>query len=810
MAMNAPLRSIALFLIFFLAGSGVSAENSWWAFTPPQKSAVHSGQHPVDFFVGKKLKASGLKFSPRAERAILIRRLYLVMLGVPPSPDTVDRFIKNKDPAAWENLVDQVLADHRYGERWAQHWLDNIRWAETVGFETNSPRINAWPYRDWVIAALNSDKPYDQFVFQQIAGDTVGEDAALGFLVAGPANLPGQIGRDEEAMRTARQDELDEVIRTVSQTLLGLTIGCARCHDHKFDPISERDYYALQAVFGGLRYGDRRWRGKTNDQWTSQIPAQESQIAKTRSQLQSLEESLGLLPRLENTHEDKFAPTEATAVRMWIEATENRAEASLYELEVWSADASPQNVALSESGGAASASGFALENQTRHFDNLNDGTIDSRQAFPWKNDKRGPAWVRIDLAEPTRIDRIKWIKGYSVPVEYRTEVRLTTGKWKTVASSGKRALRLADLRDPKEITLPGVAAPDVERLVALTRKLNAETGQLAKLKAGPQVYAASFSEKPEATFVLKRGDAMQRVGKVAPDVPAVLGKLKIDNPAGEPSRRLAFAADLIRADHPLTSRVIVNRIWQYHFATGLVETSSDFGKMGQPPSHPELLDWLACDLVEQGWSLKKLHRLILTSKTFQQSNRPNHRAGQIDANTRLLWRFPPRRAEAEAIRDSILTVSGKLNSKAGGVGFDFFREKGGLSNYHPHETFGEEGWRRMIYARKIRMQSVNIFGAFDCPDAGQLKPRRTRSITPLQALGLMNSPFSNRQAGFFAERLRRNHRDLEGQIKAACQLAFCRFPEPEELEALLELGEQHGLEQVCRVLYNTSEFVTIP
>ena len=233
--------------------------------------------------------------------------------------------------------------------------------------------------------------------------------------------------------------------------------------------------------------------------------------------------------------------------------------------------------------------------------------------------------------------------------------------------------------------------------------------------------------------------------------------------------------------------------------------------MGNAPTHPQLLDWLASEFVRQGWSIKKLHRLILTSRTYMQANRPNAQATRIDADARLLWRYPPRRMEAEAIRDSMLFVAGKLNLKTGGRGFDFFNQRGGLSDYHPKETFEADGWRRMIYAHKVRMQAVDIFGAFDCPDAGQMKPRRTRSITPEQSLSLLNSPFVNRQSGFFALRVRREvGEDPNLQVKHSFRLATSRDPNPRELAALTALAQQHGLEQVCRVLFNTSLFLMIP
>jgi hypothetical protein len=340
-------------------------------------------------------------------------------------------------------------------------------------------------------------------------------------------------------------------------------------------------------------------------------------------------------------------------------------------------------------------------------------------------------------------------------------------------------------------------------------QLRAAQGELNRLNAGPQTFAASFAS-PDPTWLLRRGDPMQRLEKLPPSIPVVLGKLQPKD-ATEPARRLALAQHLTRPDHPLTARILVNRVWQQHFGTGLVDTPSDFGKMGNAPTHPQLLDWLASEFVRQGWSIKKLHHLILTSRAYQQTHRPNAAAARIDADARLLWRFPPRRLEAEAIRDSMLQISGKLNLKTGGRGFDFFNQRGGLSDYHSKESFEADGWRRMIYAHKVRMQAVDIFSAFDCPDAGQMKPRRTRSITPVQSLSLLNSPFANRQAGFFAARVRREAGEDPGaQVIHAFRLATSRDPNPRELATLTTLTKSHNLEQACRVLFNTSAFLTLP
>jgi len=783
------------------------ADESWWSYQPLSKPKHQS----IDAYVESKLGAEGLTLNPEANRRTLIRRVSLDLTGLPPTPGEVEAFVTNPDPLAYEKLVDRLLASPRYGERWAQHWLDVIRWAETVGFETNFPRSNAWPYRDWVIAAFNADKPYNQFIFEQIAGDTVGEDAALGFLVAGPANRPGQIGRDEAAMRNARQDELDEVLRTVGQGVLGLTVGCARCHDHKFDPIKQSDYYSMQAIFAGLKYGDRRKRGLENDDWSARVPAAKKKRDATQAELESFRIKHGLREPLDSVHTEKFYPVRAQSIRMRINATENGAAASLYEFEVWSSgdDESDRfNVALASNGSRVSASSFALQNQSRHFDNLVDGTVDKRQSYPWIANETGPAWFRIDFSDAMMIDQVIWHRGNSLPAEYAIEILPTDSEeWLEVSHTRDRIPRISDTRKAEDIDLPSLDLDAKKEIVEKIRALRNAERNLSRLASGPQVYAASFAAEPETTYMLRRGDPMQRQDEVAPAIPAVLGQLEIPDGAAEEERRLALAHHLTQSDHPLTARVIVNRVWQHHFGTGLIATSSDFGYMGAEPSHPELLDWLVGKFIIDGWSLKSLHRLILASKTYAQSSVPRRGALEIDAASRLLWRYPPRRIEAEALRDSILNASGKLHFEMGGPGFDFFNQRGGLSDYLPKETFEKDGWRRMIYAHKIRMVSVDIFGAFDCPDAGQMKPNRPRSITPVQSLGLLNSPFVNRQAAFFAERLRAEAGDDRGeQIARAFAIAFSRQASPAERKRLAALADDHGLEQVCRVIFNSSEF----
>jgi len=407
-----------------------------------------------------------------------------------------------------------------------------------------------------------------------------------------------------------------------------------------------------------------------------------------------------------------------------------------------------------------------------------------------------------------------------MPASYVMEAQSAgSDQWIEVAHTRDRIPNVSDTRSAEQIQLASLSADQVAEIINNRNQTRSARNELNRMTAGPQVYAASFIEQPARAWLLRRGDPMQRTEQVDPTFPAVFRQISDgdareiaagESDAPEAERRLALAQHLVHPDHPLTARVMVNRIWQHHFGIGLVGTPSDFGRMGAQPSHPKLLDWLANDFVDHGWSVKHLHRRIVTSQTWRQSSRPRPSTLKVDADCRLLWRFPPRRLEAEAIRDSILKVSGKLNLKAGGPGFDFFNQRGGLSDYTAHQTFDEQGWRRMIYAHKVRMQAIDIFGAFDCPDGGQMKPRRTRSITPLQSLSLLNSPFANRQAGFFADRIRGLSNDhLEEQIEHAFRIAFSRLPNPAEQNLMVTLAEQHGLQQVCRAIFNTSEFVIL-
>ena len=570
----------------------VPPKSDHWAFQPLEVSVPHTGNswvaNAIDEFIVDRLNTEGLVPSSKADRVTLIRRIYLDLLGVPPTYDAVQHFVNDSQVDAYVRLVDSILAHPQLGERWAQHWLDVVRYGESDGFETNRERLAAYRYRDYVVHAFNSNKPYDRFVTEQIAGDAYANLIATGFLVAGTHDRVG--GPDVNLRLMQRQNELTDIANTTATTFLGLTVGCARCHNHKFDPISQAEFYSVQAVFAGIQH-----------------------------------------------------------------------------------------------------------------------------------DKLGS--------------------------------------------------------DP-----------------------NSDRG-----------YSAVFTDPPK-TYRLHRGDPAAILEEVAPNTLALLSNLELGVECADQERRVAFADSITDPRNPLTARVIVNRVWQNHFGRGLVATPSDFGQQGIPPTHPELLDFLAHYLIDHDWSLKQVHRLILLSNCYQQSNRPRPECLAKDADGQLHWRYSPRRLDAEAIRDSLLSVSGNLDVRMGGHGFyalHVIREN--VHHYEAKDQFDASDWRRMLYAVKIRQERDGEFGAFDCPDGGQIVPQRSRSTTPLQAMNLLNSRFMLLQAEAFAERLQQAApTDLEKQVCLAFQTALGRSPDPKELEMSNAFLKEHGQISFCRAFLNCSELLFIP
>ncbi|MBC7967856.1 MAG: DUF1553 domain-containing protein, partial [Fuerstia sp.] len=939
-----------------------------WAFQPLQPVAVPkiadpgasamAPQNAIDHFIIAKLREHGLSFNPVADRRTLIRRLTLDVTGLPASFEDVAAFEANDDPQAWPSLVESMLASPRYGERWAQHWLDVIRYADTHGFEVNTPRENAWPYRDYVIQALNEDKPYDQFMREQLAGDVLHADAATGFMVASAVLLPGQIGADDVSKRLARQDALDEIIVGTSGSFLGLTIGCARCHDHKFDPITQQDYYSMQAFFAGVDYGDRpirdaaasekaqraaqlaekiqelestlrqfeplafagrtliineddparttalksangpgnnpegTQRGYRDDPgdidrvgnlsgghytWWNNVPGEDVltwnpavngtfelwlswgahgsgvhtrdarylldddgdlttrgdqdelatvdqyymagiTVGETEQKplwsglksvgpvtltaaskivlrggdtdtgitadaivLQEVADSASApdaetrsskLPRLRPAVNAKmnvelFDAVSAKVVRFTTFETinSNQHEPCLDEVEIFSAMDEPQNVALATNGTVATSSGNYSDMGSHQLKHINDGQYGNDRS--WISNQRGGGWVQLEFPATVAIDRIVWGRDRNeafkdrLPVRYEISTSLDGRNWTIVARSDDR-VPIGTPFDPIQGLLrnqsPGGPVKLTENVAELSR-LQTEKKQLETPRL---VYGGTFRD-PDRTYLLRRGDPEQPLDETSPRVPAMFSLTTSDaeiqrtastdqSLTSEQQRRLNLANWIASPQNPLTARVMVNRIWQQHFGLGLVDTPNDFGINGVKPSHPELLDWLAQEFINSGWSIKHLHRLILNSATYRQSSRVSPLPVAADRDNRLLWRFASRRLEAEAVRDCMLFVSGELNLKMSGPGFSFFKTRGGLDGFPPVEEFTAENMRRMIYSHKVRMEPVPVFGAFDCPDAGQATPRRGRSTTAIQALNLLNSPFVLERADKLATR----------------------------------------------------------
>ena len=967
-----------------------------WSFQPIARPHVPDlgSDNPIDALVRAKLRAEGLDFNPPASRPDLVRRMYLDVTGLLPTPEQQQAALHTA-PA---ELADALLASPHYGERWARHWLDVVRFAESSGFETNHERPNAYPYRDYVIRAFNEDKPYDRFVFEQIAGDTVGEDAATGFLVGGAWDRVK--GKDPRLNKTQRQDELADMVGTTGTAFLGLTMVCAKCHDHKFDPVSQIDYFAMQSVFAGVQHGERELRPAENGARDPQIRQLDTEIATLRRDLAALRPpsvapstlwiddrdpgrtealverrghgvnpdgvargykqdrgGVSHLPNLSGgtyswwdnvpgrdvfawrpavsgpyrlwlswgcgwgthtrdarvlidrdgdlatrddqteiarvdqqrfadgsgevvsqplwsgfhdagTHrfetnqilllrggetgraitadtvilqrpgavgprpqvrvpvsaadnEEDFAPVRARRIRFTIEATNNGIEPCIDELEVWTPDGT--NVAPR---GRLSSSGDYVGNPKHKLVHLNDHRFGN--AYSWISDTPGSGWVQVDLPEPATISRITWARDRTgaytdrVPTRYRIEcAEGPDDEWRLIASHSNRvpeALLAAGADARPALRFAGLPEADAVRVAPLLSRLNALEAERAARKTPPRAWVGRFTQPPEPTRWLFRGDPLSPRDVVAPASIGFLGNqtpgFRLAPDAPERDRRVALANWIIAPGNPLTARVMVNRLWHYHFGTGLVATPSDFGGMGYRPTHPALLDWLAAELMDNAWSLKHIHRLILRSKTYQQSSAPRADGLARDARARWLWRFPPRRLEAEAIRDNVLRVSGQLDLRMFGPGFLLFEPNANYSrNWIPKETFAAADNRRMVYALSLRMEHDAVFGAFDCPDGGSITPSRTRSTTPIQALNLFNSSFMLDQSEHFANRVEAmagEGRGLRERIRLAYRLAFGRDPQPDELTEAVDLAETHGLIQVCRALFNTNEFLFLP
>jgi len=779
-----------------------------WAFLPLNKKFDHN---TVDGFLQARLEEAGLAFSQPADPGDLIRRVSIVLTGLAPSPERSSEFVAafNRDPdAAYSALVDELLDSSHFGERWAQHWLDVIRWAETNGSESNMYRKNAWMYRDYVVRSFNEDKPYDQFIREQLAGDTMGAGDATGFLVAGPHVPAGTVGFEPTAIRQARADRMDEILQTVGASMMGITIGCARCHNHKFDPITITDYYSLSAVFQDIEFGGRFPELAADHPRVVQEKGLRQKLEKLRAQMRKI--GWGWVEDWQGYQEIRFPTKNTTALKIsfdngWVMAD---------ELEIFEAGGKERNVALRKHG-TKLVENPATFQEGKPASKLTNGIFGTKQwlAKSPKGGKERP-WLEFHFSSAVNVDAIRistnredfletdYLEGMNKISygEFRISLPGPDGNWKPFSATASMKKRAAE--NDKRKALQASIQDVIDQMLIHGRQ---------------PAFVARFIE-PADTFVLARGSPESPRDKVTPAAPRLLkGKLAVEAGASGPARRKALADWLAEPANPLTARVMANRLWHHTFGTGIVATPSDFGKAGTAPTHPALLDWLANEFATPAtrsgkpFSVKRMLRMLVMSKAFRQSSRPHDAGLKKDASAQLLWRFPPRRIEAEVIRDSILQASGKLDRTTGGPSFRIHNVKKRYAQWKVVDNHGKDTWRRMLYQERMRRVDDRIFTAFDFPDCGQIRAKRPVSTTPLQALNLLNSQFVVKQSELLAARAKTEAGDdIAEQVARCFQLIFARPPSNDEVEAGAAFATQHGLPLLCRTLFNTNEFAFLP
>ena len=831
-------------------------KDTWWSLQPlastepPLEAGIPAvwAHSPIDRFVYSGLAAKGLTPNPPADRRTLIRRLYYDLTGLPPSSEEVESFVSDSDPLAWEHLVDRLLASPHYGEHWGRHWLDVVRFGESKGFEQNHILNTLWPYRDYVIRSFNEDKPYDRFVMEQLAGDIVGAghpeiEVATSFLVCGPYDSVGN--KDEVQQKVIRANTLDDVITATSNAFLGLTVNCARCHHHKFDPIPTEDYYRLRAAFDGVTHGERVMATpvekqlhsrifdpleKRRKKLTTQIQLLEKQISKRALDLAD-REGVWTMPKVtRHYNEHRFEPVMARQLRFRIRATSDRPKAGenarIDEFEVWTAGSSSRNIALAALGTRVSGS-----TMRRAEDVVGGGTYGVELVTDGRFGERwfvgSPSELTLTFPEPVLIERVVFSQDRTLEpwaeashlgayvTEYEIEVTSDGQTWHLVANSLGRE-PASDVQKAERFAARVTTRGEATRLARLRLARQSVEQKLSAIPPLPRHWAGMFAQPKESTYVHRGGDPMRRGGDVPPRSLAVLDgvlpgyELPLNAPEAE--RRVALARWITDSRNPLTSRVIVNRLWHYHFGTGIVDTPGDFGYLGGKPTHPELLDWLAERLKHHGWRLKPLQRELLLSQTWQQSSDHRVAAARIDGATRLLWRYPPRRLDAEEIRDTMLKVSGSLDLKLGGPGFRLYRYlEDNVATYVPLDRHGPETWRRAVYHQNARASLIDGLTDFDLPDNASPAPARVRTISPLQSLTQFNHRLTLDLAGEMVQRIGREvpgyETDSSAGIRRAFALAFQRQPTSREVAGATQLIAAHGWRAFTRALLNSNELI---
>jgi|SRR5579883_779299 len=794
-----------------------------WSFQPIRRSAVptltnHKAQitNEIDSFLLAKLDSAGLTFAPPAEKRTLLRRVYFDLIGLPPTPEEIDAFLNDNAPNAYEKIVDKLLASPHYGERWGRHWLDLARYAETYGHEFDFEIPDAWRYRDYVVRAFNADLPYDQFLTEQIAGDLlpnprrdpksgVNESLlATGFWWLGEAKHSPVDSRAEFADRT------DNQIDVFGKTVFGLTLACARCHDHKFDPIATKDYYALFGVITSSRYS----RTDVSD------PAPTVKI------LDELKQARTDLAQLVAQSSDKVTPEPRTP---W------REKATLFE--AFDRDWRTRWDAIGLAFRPEAGQGFPHSGREAHklMGALRSPTFTIDKPYLAIRVAGQNARARLIL-NGLQLIQYPIYGGLTQPVNHGEELRWLTFDLRMWAGQpaylellddgpGWVAITeawMADTPPPAErgalVPLPTLPATDNADAKKLSERIRRLEAQLPDPVLAPTIRDGTGIN--ERVFI--RGNH-KTLGIEAPR--ATLEAFWKPAFTSRGSGRLELAKTVTDISNPLVARVIVNRLWKYHFGEGIVRSPDNFGQLGELPTHPELLDWLASELVQRKWSLKAMHRLMVLSSAYRQASHaiPEQAAKAVtaDPQNKLLHRQNVRRLEAEAIRDSMLTISGRLDPKMGGPGVLPYLTEHQVGRGRPSSGPLDGNGRRSIYLQ-VRRNFINpMFTAFDYPTPFTTIGRRTVSNVPAQALVMLNNPFVLQQAELWANRVRAVPQSrVETRVQAMYLAAFGRPPTKDELGAAVEFVSEQAKEygkpdhpkawaDLAHVLFNAKEFIYI-
>ena len=851
----------------------------WWSFREVVKPAVPILidspnrdwiRNPIDAFVLEMLERKKLAPSKEANRRTLIRRLSYDLTGLPPTIAEVEAFEEDKSEGAYERVVERLLASPRYGERWARHWLDVVKYADTCGYDKDKLRPNAWPYRDYVIRWFNDDKPYRQFVQEQIAGDVLfpgTEDGilGLGFIAAGPWDFIGHVEVPESKLdgRVARNLDRDDMVSNTFNSFCSLTVQCARCHDHKFDPITQDHYYRLQAIFAAVDRADRVYAvdPKVEVERTAlenKISKSEKSLARLNDQLDraggqalvKLRERIGAVKN--ETKKPEFGYHSKVESRQdtlkWVEIEFDRPQ-STKQIVLHGAHDEFNNI--------GAGFGFPLRFRVE----VNGSTVFNRENADFPNPGLTP--IVIPVSEPLTSVRLVATKLAQRSSDYHlalAEIEVLNARGENVAATGK-VTALDSIEAPvrwgksnlvdgiwhesssetrKELqvkldamVLNLIGPSGVEQKSSFENQIAESRKALSQLPVGKSVYAAATDFKsqgnvkatqgqPRPVYFLPRGEVASPGPRLEPGIIPLSAErtigVGIKSGESESVARSKLALWLTDKGNPLLWRSVVNRIWHYHFGRGIVDTPNDFGRMGGERSHPELLDWLAATFRDgsesvSAESFKDLHRLIVTSSVYRQASGYSGNGMTADSGNRYLWRMNRRRLSAEEIRDSILHASGMLDLEMGGAGYFLFQlektEHSPHYEYHKFDHTDPKSYRRSIYRFIVRSQPDPFMTTLDCADSSQSTPARNETQTPLQSLTMLNSDFSLEMSKRFARRIELESADQSERIQKVVQQSLGRSPTELELSTMGEFVQQHGLANLIRIVFNLSEFVFI-